>query len=199
MILAINSKPCQRQETGQEATLASTKIKTCSDYFLHGGEKGQAMAFLWSGSFICNCSMLLGWPWLPACGKAMSRLMFIPFELGSLSPQFHCNWRPSSVTADMVLPSVLLWPFFCGGILAEQTQLGFSCYWNPPCVWDPPFALMKGPYSQNSNVSCCGTSYSLLSPCSPMLGCWHLFCGVQGACGAWSLSHWGPSTESTEQ
>lgn len=45
MILAINSKPCQRQETGQEATLASTKIKTCSDYFLHGGEKGQAMAF----------------------------------------------------------------------------------------------------------------------------------------------------------
>lgn len=124
----------------------------------------------------------------------MSRLVFIPFELGSLTLQFHCNWRPSSDTADMVLPSILLWPFFCGGILAEQTQLGFSCCWDPPCAWDPPSALMKEPYSHKSNVFCCGTSYSLLSLCSPMLGCWHLFCGVQGACGAWSLSHWGPST-----
>lgn len=52
---------------------------------------------------------------------------------------------------------------------------------------------MKGPYSQNSNVSCCGIACSLLSPCSPVLGCWEPFCEVWGAYGVWSLIPCEPS------
>lgn len=44
---------------------------------------------------------------------------------------------------------------------------------------------MKGLSSHNSSVSCCVISYSLLSPCSPVLGCWEPFWWDMG--GLWSL------------
>lgn len=77
-------------------------------------------------------------------------------------------------------PASFCGPSYVAGFWQKSPKLGISSCRHPPCAWDPPSVLMKGLYWQNSYVSCCGISCSLLSPCSSALGCWELFSGIWG-------------------
>lgn len=120
-IITETSKPCQRWETGQEATVSRVKRKPCCDYFLQGDEKDQSRALK---SFHCSGQVtysviVLGCRVKP--GFSPLGLDFLPVaKLGAglcLSALNLVAYICSFTATEGYLQSLLTWSFppsFCG-------------------------------------------------------------------------------------
>lgn len=96
---------------------------------------------------------------------------------------FHYNWICDCWCGLSLPPSValLLWRD-----LGRTALIWQQLQWDPTLCIGHTFCSRKRAVLQKSNVSFCGITCSLLSPCSPVLWCWEPFCGLW--VGLWSLA-----------
>lgn len=151
-----------------------------------------ASSLLWAKNLLSSCARLqgqarlspLGHGFLPVARLQASLCLFALNLVAytccfTITEGYLCDcWCGLSLPPSVAL---LLWRD-----LGRTALIWQQLQWDPTLCMGHTFCPRKRAVLQRSNVSFCGITCSLLSPCSPVLWCWEPFCGLW--VGLWSLA-----------
>lgn len=141
------SKPCQRWETGQEATVSRVKGKPCYDCFLHGDKKDQSEAlksFHCSGQVTCSvivlgCRVKPGFspPGLdfPPVAKLRAGLCLPALNLVACTCSFTVTEGYLQLLLTWSFPPSFCGPSFVAGFWQDTPRLAWAAAGTHPVCW----------------------------------------------------------------